>query len=448
MIAEWKAFDGAELAVGFDPADAQPRWRVVAPQDDGVLAALITSLRLSGGDDAPSVGDPPVMVRRLGGPGSAVGARLPEGVAFAGRPPELAAAVARLRSKAGADLRVFETLPSDLDGSGFLLTIDPDKFGLPATVDLTLARIATAARAAGLKTTLGRLALEDDHLDLNLATNLDPERRLGPDDQPPALDPSWAACVPVDGVQAALTIAFGRGAGFWNRVFEVADRVDRADPARAELAPLRIRLNLLAAARGVRLEANLWPMLRGVTVAALTDPAQPGRTAGVLLALHAERPEAADRILSQVVAPLSGSGRGMVGEGAKPRALGELSGRPLEAASRGSTVFVGWGEGMLERGLRSIDEPDRSAAKVIAGAAEGGRAVNRAALYWPGRLTFPIAGFRPSSPLTASLSTGSPIIWTGGEEGGRAWDLVRWPDLRRLVARFLDQVPQAPPAAP
>lgn len=450
MIDEWKAFDGVELAVGFDPKDGKPQWRVTAPEDDGALAALVTSLRLSGGEDEPPVGDPPVVVERLGDPGSAVGARLPEGVAFAGRRTELAAAVASLRAKDRDDSGTLEALPGGAGGSGFLLTFDPESLPSPGAANLTLTRLATAARAAGVKTTLGRLALVDDHLDLNLVTKLDPERRPAPEDQPPALDPSWLACVPVDGVQAAGAIALGRGAAFWDRLFDVADKVDRVDPARAELAPLRVRLNFLATARGVRLEADLWPLLRGVTVAALADPGQPGRTGGVLLALHADRPEDAERILSRVVAPVSGRGWEKVAAGAKTVALGQVSGRPLEASARGSSVFVGWGVGMLERGLRSIDQPDRSAAAVIGGAVAGadGHVVNRAGLYWPGRLALPIAGFPPSSPLAASLSEGSPLVWTGGEEDGRAWDLVRWPDLRRLVARFLDRVPQAPPAAP
>jgi hypothetical protein len=143
---------------------------------------------------------------------------------------------------------------------------------------------------------------------------------------------------------------------------------------------------------------------------------------------------------------MSGRGPEWGAAGAKTVALGELSGRPLEAAVRGSSVFIGWGRGTLEHTLGSIDHPERSAATLI-NKAEG-RAVNRAGLFWPGSLVWPTTGLRPPSPLTASLSEGSPLVWTGGEEGGRAWDLVRWADLRRLVGRFLDRVPQAPPAAP
>ena len=176
MVAEWKAFHGGRTGRRLRPEDGKPRWRVIAPEDDGTLAALITSLRLSGGEDEPPVADPPVVVERLGKPGSAVGARLPEGVAFAGRRAELAAAVDDLRAKTDAP-KASEAFPDGVDGSGFLLTFDPDKLASQGAANLTLARIATAARAAGIKKTVGRLALVDDHLDLNLTTNLDPERR-------------------------------------------------------------------------------------------------------------------------------------------------------------------------------------------------------------------------------------------------------------------------------
>ncbi|APW60815.1 hypothetical protein [Paludisphaera borealis] len=454
MIAEWKAFHDVELAVGFAPEDGKPLWRVIAPEDDGTLSALITSLRLSGGANEPPIADPPVVVERLGGPGAAVGARLPEGVAFAGRRDELASAVQVLRAKAEADPKATEPLPAGVDGSGFRLSFDLDRLAPPGGANLTLSRIATAARAGGVKTSLGRLALDDDHLDLNLSTGLDPERvPAAAEGQGAVLDPSWLACVPAQSAQAAVAIAFGRGADYWNRLFDVADRVDRADPARAQLAPLRVRLNFLAMARGVRLEADLWPILRGVTVAGLADPRQAGRAGGVLLALHTDRAEDAERILARVVRPMSGLfGGGKNAAESKTVALGRVSGRPLEAAVRGTSVLVGWGDKTLELGLQSIDRPEHSAAAVVererAGAGAGERPTSRAGVYWPGRLALPMLGLNALSPLTVSLSEGAPVVWRGGEEGGRAWDLVRWPDLRRLVARFLDRVPQSPPDTP
>jgi len=447
MAAEWKAFDGAELSLAFHPTDGQPLWRVIVPEDDGAIAALVTALRLSGGADVPPIADPPVDVERLGGPGAAVAARLPEGVAFASRRDELAEAVAILRARREG-VADPEPSPPGLDGPGFRLTVDPEKLAPAGASNPTLLRIATAARAGGGKTIDALLALDDDHLDLKLSTRLDPGSLAFAGDKPAALDPSWLACVPLQGAQAAVAIALGRGAGCWDRLFDAADRVDRADPSRAQLAPLRTRLNLLAVARGIRIEADLWPLLRGVTAAAFVHPEHPGRTGGALLALHTDRPDDAERILRRVVAPLaSWLGGPRPDASAKTLALGRLSGRPVEATAKESTVLVGWGDGALESSLRSIERPEESAAAILKAGADD-RVLNRAGVYWPGRLDLPIKGYDVASPLAAVLSEGPPVVWRGGEEGGRAWDLVRWPDLQRLVARFLDHVPQAPPERP
>ena len=51
-------------------------------------------------------------------------------------------------------------------------------------------------------------------------------------------------------VMGVVSLAFEPGAAFWDSAFALADRVDRADPSRAGVAPLRTRFNLLAAAAG------------------------------------------------------------------------------------------------------------------------------------------------------------------------------------------------------
>jgi hypothetical protein len=280
---------------------------------------------------------------------------------------------------------------------------------------LTLVRIATAARAGGIKRTDALLALDDDHLDLRLSTKLDPGSPAFAGDEPATLDPSWMACVPAGAAQAAASIALGRGAAFWDRLFAAADRVDRADPARAQLAPLRTRLNLLAVARGVRLETDLWPLLRGVTAAALADPHHPGRAGGALLALHTHRPDDAERVLRRVVAPLSTlTGGARADANSRLLMLGKLSGRPVEATAKASTVLIGWGDGALESALRSTERPEQSAEAVLEAAGDG-RALNRAGVYWPGRSTLPIKGYDAASPPRPSCPRAPR--WSG--EGAR-----------------------------
>ena len=74
----------------------------------------------------------------------------------------------------------------------------------------------------------------------------------------------------------AISLAFEPGQAYWDSAFALADRVEKTDPARAELAPLRARINLLAGAAGARLEADLWPHLRGLTTGLLGEPTRPG----------------------------------------------------------------------------------------------------------------------------------------------------------------------------
>ncbi|MGC8643744.1 MAG: hypothetical protein ACP5XB_28120, partial [Isosphaeraceae bacterium] len=54
MVGEWSTFHDTRLELGIDPESGAPRWAVFVPGDDGSLAAMITSLRLSAGaEEAP-----------------------------------------------------------------------------------------------------------------------------------------------------------------------------------------------------------------------------------------------------------------------------------------------------------------------------------------------------------------------------------------------------------
>src|SRR5262245_31515446 len=49
LTREARLLDEAELHLAFDPATGHPRWRARVPQDDGSLAAWVTSLALTDG---------------------------------------------------------------------------------------------------------------------------------------------------------------------------------------------------------------------------------------------------------------------------------------------------------------------------------------------------------------------------------------------------------------
>ncbi|WP_068410311.1 hypothetical protein [Planctomyces sp. SH-PL62] len=448
MTAEWRAFQDAELVAGLDLADGW-QWFATVPHDGGEIAALVTSLRLSGGADEPPLGEPPLAVQRLGGPGAAMAAVSPGGTVFGSRRPELAEALARLRAPLGPKEEPTDLLPLTAEDSGFRLVFEPGRLPGDFRAAPNPSRLLAAAKSTGLEAVVGFLSLRDDHLGLDLASRFDPARPTALLKTPP-IDPAWLAWMPSDSTQAAVALALGREPAFRDALFDVVDRIDRADPARAQLQPLRVRLNLLATVRGVRLEADLWPLLRGASLATFADPEKPGTTSGALLALHTDRSEDADSILRRVVlplAPLFGGSRPANGPAEAVATLGRASGRPVEAVASGTTVLVGWGEGAVATALKSAQAPERSVAGLIGG--DESRPVGRAGVFWPGRAGLPIpGGDDPASPLAATLAESAPVVWRGGWEGGRAWDVIRWGDLRRSVARFLERVPQAPPEAP
>lgn len=420
---EWRAFHDASLAAGVD-ADGRLRWSAAVPRDDGSIAALVTSMRLSGGADEPPTPEG-WAVRRLGGPDAALAAVTPSGVAFACRRAELDAAVARLSARRDPD-----EAPD-----GFHVAFRPDL--LPEVPPADWARPIAAVRASGLQRADGVLGLRDDRLDLDLASDFDPAKAALLD--VPPVDPAWLAWMPADATRAAVALSAGRGPAFWDALFELADRVDRADPARAQLQPLRARLNLLALVRGVRPEADLWPLVRGVAAGAFDD-------GGAVVAIVAATPEDADRVARRVILPLAPllGGKPAATPPGEAVALGRASGKPVQAAVRGATVLIGWGEGSLGRALESAEAPQRSVAPLVAAEA---RPAGRVGVFRPGLLPLP-ASIGRAEPLAATLAEAAPAVWRGGWDDGRAWDVVRWDDLRRVVARFLERVPQAPPEAP
>ncbi|WP_337176677.1 hypothetical protein [Paludisphaera sp.] len=424
---EWRAIHGASLAIGLD-ADGRPRWSAAIPRDDGEIAALVASLRLSGGsDETPTPEGWPV--RRLGGPGAPLAVVAPSGgVALAGDRADLDAAVARLALRETPD-----------DADGFHLALRPEL--LPSPAPAAWARPVAAIRASGLLNASGVVGLRDDSLDLDLASEIAPAKTALLD--VPPIDPAWLSWLPAE-AEAAVALSAGRGPAFWDALFELADRVDRADPAREGLQPLRARLNLMALIRGVRPEVDLWPLVRGVAAGTFADESG---TPGAVAAIVAGSPEEAERIFRRVVLPMAPLLGGRPGAGTDPGAvvaIGRASGMPVEAATRGSTVLIGWGEGALDRALKSAETPDRSVAALVS---IDGRAAGRVGVFRP-RLGAATRLIDRAPALAATLAEAAPVIWRGGWDGGRAWDVVRWGDLRRVVARFLERVPQAPPEAP
>jgi hypothetical protein len=430
MARELRLLDGAELGLAF-AADGPVRWHAILPGDDGTFAAAGTALALTdGGSDPPLDG---LAVDRLGPPGAPLMARAAGALVVAGTRDDLQSALARL-GRAG-----MPEPPAPEAGARFRIV----PAGLGPAPSLALRRLAGALLGAGCREADGALRLDDGVLGLVVTGRFD-----GPPVAATAVDPAWLDWVPAAGVVGAAAVAIGPRPEAWDAVFAAADRAEKADPSRAQVAPLRTRLNLLALAAGVRPEVDLWPLVRGATACARADPS--GRIDGASLALHAVDPAAAGRIARLVprLATRLGLAPAAAGPELPPSAailrLGRLSGQPVDLCRRDATVLIAWGERTAAAALDARDHPDRSAGSAIR-ACWGPRSPGRAGAFWPARLSGRAAA---GSPVASSLSGVEPVLWWGERDGPTSRDELRWTGLGGLVRRFLDRLPLAPPAEP
>ncbi len=418
MIRELRNLDRAGLIVGFDEKTGRVRWRAVVPNDDGSLAALGSALALTDGAIEEPLGE--VAVLRLGPPGSSLAANRPGRLALASTRDGLTLALNEPIDANGND-----------DRSGWHIQLDP--LGLRPLESLAARRLAEAIDAAGCREVRGRLALgDDDALTLRLTSTLEPGLRGGA-----CLEPDWLDLIPATETVAAVSVAIDNEPKALDAAFAALDRVERVDPARAGVAPLRTRLNLLATVAKVRPEIDLWPCLKGVTVAVLVD--ENLDVAGAIIALHAVDAATAARLVDEVVPRLASAF--VRGEKPEPKGdlkpLGTVEGKPLTAVARGSIVLIGWGSGA------PLTPPERTAgAELRAGWGRTATPPQRAGGFWPGRLRQVAPR---GSTLAAALAGAPPVVWEGRMEKGSAHDLVRWTGLRRAIGRGLDALPLEPP---
>ncbi len=420
MVRELRTLDGAELVLIPDPAGV--RWSAIVPEDDGTFAALATAMALSGGGPEPPIGA--ATIDRLGPPGSAQIAQAGAAVVVSARRDDLEAALGRL------------PLPPLDAPCGLRIQLDPEALG--GSGPLPRRRVAEALRALGYTGIRGDAGLDGETLAIIVQG-----RHAGPPIAPKPLDPSWLDWVPSDGrVVAAVGVANDPTPAAWDALLAAADRVEKVDPARAEYAPIRTRLGILALAAGVRPEADLWPHLLGLTAFATAEPT--GTIDGGFLALHMDTEPAAARIADRLLPRLAVSARLVPRDApAEPdgtRPLGRLSGRPLRVARRGATVGISWGDGVLASALAAHDRPGQSAGAAIRSAWPA-RPPQRAGALWPGHLP----GIAAESPPKAGLRESLPILWWGDSDDVTSRDEVRWSGLKGVVRRTLDRLPMDPP---
>jgi len=488
MAREWRVLGDAELRVDLNAVDGRPRWHAVAPRDDGTIAAAITALRLTdGAREAPlevdargaamerlSIQNPKLNIQnldveRLGPPGAVVAARAGDTLILGSSRSELVRGFHTVlsnernssrpaaREKPGEPVIGYD--PSR--DPGVVFELDPGRLAATGSGPLALRRTGELLRGLACRRLLGHVALERDCIVLSVTTSLDRGklfRSIG--EKPAAVDPGWLKWIPSAGVMAVVSIALEPGPAFWDWAFALADRVDRTDPTHAELAPLRTRANLLAAAARIRPEADLWPHLRGVTACLLSDGKHPGKPIGGLLVLHVDAEDAATKVASEILPrlatrfvgkkpvdapapapPKPQSGLAPGGAGAQDFVgLGSVNGRILCVGHRGRDVLVAWGAEVPAAIRTAAADRRRSAAALCTGWERHGKpAPQRLGAFWPARWAPPAARL----PVAAweVLADDPPVVWWGWNDHDLAADSIRWPGLKKRAHQFLDNIP-------
>jgi hypothetical protein len=471
MAREWRVMHDAELCLDLGIADEKPRWFAVVPRDDGALSAAITAMRLTDGcADAPVTYEgTEIAVERLGPAGAPLSARTGDTLILASTREELLRGLRRIGAVAATvavgaaeresrHLSAVPHLGNHVD-SGLVFDLDPGRMNAKAGTTMNR-RAAALLQGLGCRCANGHLALNDDLLAFEVTTSLsrsEPSRPL-PAATPVAVDPSWLTWVPARDVMAVVSLAFEPGAAFWDSAFAVADRVDRADPSRAGVAPLRARFNLLATAAGARPEVDLWPHLRGVSACLMGDPNQPGRPAGALVVLHTDGDAGAERLAIDVLPRLSALFTGTKPGGepfrkARPgqvaadvpvgdvRRLATIGGQSLRVFRRDRDVVIAWGDAVLSASRDAAARPDRSVASVCTGWARAGKTPpQRVGAIWPARCWPAVRGLDTASATWRTLAHGPPIVWSGWTGPSEAHDSIHYSGLRRQVREFLDQL--------
>ena len=418
MSRELRSLNNAQFRlVGFDPTTGQPRWRAFLPRDKGRFASVTTALALTDGGAEEPMGK--IDVLRLGPVNSPLAATVDHRLILGSSRRELTRAV----EEWGTQLIIADSRPS-----GIYLHANAAR--LAGSSSLLVRRLSAVF---GDSEPRACLRLEGDALLLDLTT---------PIPQPPGafstIEPSWLDPIPAVGTVAAFAVALGPSTEMVSATFALFDRVEKADPSRAEVAPIRTRLNLLAALAGVRPEVDLWPRLRGVSGFLLADDQRD--ISGALLILHLEDAASA-RTLADVTIPKLLSSYAKPSKG-NPSARLTLQGKSFQFETVDRDVWITWGDAARAAALSALADTARSAARELRASWRGSRPQRLGAL-WAGRLPRLVGSTGPK--LDRALLQAPPIVWQGHLEGQSLRDQIRWEGLHETVRQVLAVLPLDPP---
>ncbi len=378
MIAEIRNLDDATLRLNLKAGKLD--WWVAIPHDDGTLAAAGPALALTDGGPEPMLDG--ASVYRLG---SAVGPLMAQ------KGSMVAVAMDRDLLARGLNARPRNHTPVE---SGWAIQINPSAIG--PDVPANIKPWTEGLKAFNATSIEALMTLKGGGLELNVKTTL-ARPPIGPR---PVIDPSWFI-LPNGQPMAEFELAIDSTPEGRDRVFEVIDRVERLRPDRANIAPARVRLTLLAAARGANLETDLWPGLRGISG---TITADEGRTPnqGMIL-LHFKDKAAADRG-EQLVNKL--------GKGLK-----------VTVDRKATTVGIATSPQSLSVAL-AADFSRRGPVMKL-----GLDPIERYVAVWPGRW--------PGLEDEVLAHDGSPILWIGNSSATGLRDQIRFDGSQELIQRML-----------
>ena len=419
MVRELKPLDGAVVRFNTDPETRQTQWYANVFHDDGALAAAATALALT--DGAPQEPIAGAEVVRTGPEGSWL---------IANRPGRLVVAPGRETLAAGLNASPDDPTPAE-ELTGLVARLDPD--GLRTSgASLSARRVGEALAGLTVTSAVGRLSFEGDDLCLDVKSLRGPRGVPRPG---PGIQPGWLDPLATGRLLGAATASLDGGAAEVDDWFRLLDRVEKADPSRAQVAPLRVRLNLIAAAARVRPEADLWPNLRGISLVVLDDSKRG------LVGLHTADPASATRLADETVVRLTSAFlKARPGDPTADgsRTLGTIGGRPITLVTRRESLWIGWGDRALADGLAGPDAPASNLARDYFGAATP----RRVGLVWPDRLA---RSLKFNDSLVKALVGAPPVTWVGRDEGHDARDVVKAGGLHEVVRRGLDALPLKPP---
>lgn len=422
MARELDVLAGAELVFDFSADDGKPSWTFVVPKDDGTFASFATSMALTDGGGDGALGR--ASVDRLSMAQGPLMAREGDLVVLANNREMLARGLALAqKDKAGV---ANDSVPQ----------IRVTAAGLSKSSNLQVRRFAELLRAFGASEFLGDAKLIADEFVARGSC------ACSWTDSNARIDPKWLAEVPAK-ASLVFSIALDPSPQTLDRLFAVANKMEKVDPELANRPPVRARIGLFCRVAGLDIEKDVWPKLEGVTGFLDGDIHQP-KCAGIAFHMvdEASTTDVRDRVLPKLARSLAlDPAKENATETAKP--LGTFRGQTLWVSKAGDrSVSLTWGiEGPLAEFAgnpprRFLDTVPQSELKTL-------QTAQRAGWFWPARLGL----LEKGAALTLAVDQTDCIRWVGRRRDQKIEDTICWRGLDRAVRRFLELTPQEPAPA-